>query len=83
MRKREEDGTTEEYKIKTLVLHRIKTKNNFVNISILLINVSIYHTMNVSNFFPRVFELMTKPLFLLPSFEVLLTRLVKKMFCFE
>ncbi len=70
MRKREEDGTTEEYKIKTLVLHRIKTKNNFVNISILLINVSIYHTMNVSNFFPRVFELMTKP----PFFSYLLSK---------
>jgi hypothetical protein len=39
MRKREEDGTIEEYKAKVLVSRRITTKNNFNNISILSINV--------------------------------------------
>ncbi len=79
----EEDGTTEEYKVKVLVSLRITTKNNFNNISILSINVSIYHTMDVSNFSSRVFELVTNLLCFLPSFEVLLTCLIKKMFCFE
>ncbi len=68
MRKREEDGTTEDYKGKVLVLHCIKTKNNFDNISILSINMSIYHIMDVSNFSPRVFELMTKPPFFFLTF---------------
>ena len=70
MRKREEDGTTEEYKVKVLVLHRIKTKNNFNNISILSINLNIYHTMDANNFSPRVFELMIKP----PFFSYLLSK---------
>ncbi len=55
-------------------------KNNFNNISILSINVSIYRTMEVSNFSTRVFELVTNLLFFLHSFEVLLTYLVKKCF---
>mgnify|MGYP003702887301 CR=1 FL=1 len=76
----EEDGTTEEYKVKVLVSHRITTKNNFNNISILSINMIIYHTMDVGNFSLRVFELVINLLFFLPSFEFLLMCLVKKCF---
>ncbi len=64
MRKQEEDGTTKEYKVKVVSFTPFTTKNNFNNINILSINVSIYHTMDVSNH-PHVFGLVTNLLFFL------------------